>query len=115
MIDVHGHITHPELFKRYPMPPALADIEGMIEQKSAVGIELTSSAARSGFGTMMRVPGLDNYAQPLDQLKSFHDWLAETVVKHTPRLAAYAYLDPFGGDEVLEQTARRSATAASSD
>jgi aminocarboxymuconate-semialdehyde decarboxylase len=105
IVDVHGHITHPELFKRYPMPPALADIEGMLDRKSAVGIGLTVVGSPVGFGTMMRVPGLDNYAQPLDQLKSFHDWLAETVREYSPRLAAYAYVDPFGGPEMLEQTA----------
>jgi aminocarboxymuconate-semialdehyde decarboxylase len=106
IVDVHGHITHPELFKRYPMPPALADIEGMLDRKSAAGIELTVVGSPVGFGTMMRVPGLDNYAQPLDQLKSFHDWLAETVREHAPRLAAYAYTNPFGGEELLEQTAQ---------
>jgi predicted TIM-barrel fold metal-dependent hydrolase len=105
IVDVHGHITHPELFKRYPMPPALADIEGMLDRKTAVGIGLTVVGSPVGFGTMMRVPGLDNYAQPLDQLKSFHDWLAETVREHAPRLAAYAYVNPFGGPEMLEQTA----------
>src|SRR5438034_7257582 len=105
IIDVHGHITPPELLKKYPMPPALGDIEGMIEQKARVGIDLTIVGSPVGFGTMSRVPGLDNYAQPLDQLKSFHEWLAETVVKHRPRLAAYAYTNPFGGDEMLAQTA----------
>jgi aminocarboxymuconate-semialdehyde decarboxylase len=103
-IDVHGHITHPELFKRFPMPPALADIEGMLDRKAEVGIELTIVGSPVGFGTMMPVPGLDNYAQPLDQLKSFHEWLAETVRRHAGRLAAYAYTNPFGGDEMLAET-----------
>ena len=104
-IDVHGHITHPELFKLYPMPPALADIEGMLDRKSQAGIELTIVGSPVGFGTMSK-RGHDNYAQPLDRLKSFHDWLAETVQKYAPRLAAYAYTNPFGGDELLEQTAQ---------
>ena len=82
IIDVHGHVTHPELFKRFPMPPALADIEGMLEQKAAHGVELTIVGSPVGFGTMMPVPGLDNYAQPLDRLKSFHEWLADTVAAH---------------------------------
>ena len=69
IVDVHGHVTHPELFKRFPMPPALADIEGMLEQKAQLGIELTIVGSPVGFGTMMPVPGLDNYAQPIDQLK----------------------------------------------
>ena len=106
IVDVHGHITHPELFKKYPMPPALADIEGMLDRKSEAGIGLTVVGSPVGFGTMTRMPGLDNYAQPLDQLKSFHEWLAETVAKHSPRLAAYAYTNPLGGDELLEQTAQ---------
>jgi aminocarboxymuconate-semialdehyde decarboxylase len=105
IVDVHGHITHPELFKRYPMPPALADIEGMLDRKTAAGIGLTIVGSPVGFGTMTRMPGHDNYAQPLDQLKSFHEWLAQTVAEHAPRLAAYAYTNPFGGDEMLEQTA----------
>jgi aminocarboxymuconate-semialdehyde decarboxylase len=87
------------------MPPALADIEGMLEQKAKFGIELTIVGSPVGFGTMVPVPGLDNYAQPLDRLRSFHDWLAETVREHEGRLAAYAYTNPFGGDEELAQTA----------
>lgn len=106
IIDVHGHVTHPELFKRFPMPPALADIEGMLEQKAAHGVELTIVGSPVGFGTMMPVPGLDNYDQPLDRLKSFHAWLADTVEGHAGRLAAYAYTNPFGGTELLEETAR---------
>src|SRR5918992_359267 len=105
IIDVHGHVTHPELFKRFPMPPALADIDGMLEHKAEHGIELTIVGSPVGFGTMVPVPGLDNYAQPLDQLKSFHDWLGETVQGHAGRLAAYVYTNPLGGPELLDQTA----------
>lgn len=106
IVDVHGHVTHPELFERFPMPPALADIDGMLEKKAELGIELTIVGSPVGFGTMMPVPGLDNYAQPLDRLRSFHEWLAETVAAHPGRLAAYAYTNPFGGKELLEETAR---------
>lgn len=106
IVDVHGHVTHPELFKRFPMPPALADIEGMLEQKAEAGIGLTIVGSPVGFGTMMPVPGLDNYAQPLDQLRSFHDWLGATVEAHAGRLAAYAYTNPFGEPELLEEAAR---------
>jgi aminocarboxymuconate-semialdehyde decarboxylase len=105
IIDVHGHITHPELFKRYPMPPALADIEGMLDRKSQAGIDLTIVGSPVGFGTMSK-RGHDNYAQSADELESFHEWLAETVRKHAPRLAAYAYTNPFGDEKLLEQTAR---------
>ncbi len=105
IIDIHGHITHPELFKRYPMPPALADIEGMLDRKSQAGIGLTIVGSPVGFGTMSK-RGHDNYAQSADELKSFHEWLAETVRKHAPRLAAYAYTNPFGDDRLLDQTAQ---------
>ena len=105
IVDVHGHITHPELFKRYPMPPALADIEGMLDRKSEAGIGVTIVGSPVGFGTMSK-RGHDNYAQSADELKSFHEWLAETVRKHAPRLAAYAYTNPFGDAALLDQTAQ---------
>jgi aminocarboxymuconate-semialdehyde decarboxylase len=104
IIDVHGHITHPELLRRYPMPATLGDIEGMLDRKSEAGIDLTIVGSPVGFGTMSK-RGHDNYAQPIDELKAFHEWLADTVDKHAPRLAAYAYTNPFGSDEILELTA----------
>ena len=105
VVDVHGHVTHPDLFKMLPMPASLADIDGMIASKAEAGIDMTIVGSPVGFGTMVPIPGQDNYAQPLDRLKSFHEWLAETVAAHGDSLRAYAYLNPFGGDEELEQTA----------
>ena len=105
IIDVHGHVTHPELFKRFPMPPALLDIEGMLERKAALGIELTIVGSPVGYGTMTPVPGFDAFEQPLDQLKSFHEWLAETVREHSPSPPTPS-ANPFGGDELLAQTAQ---------
>jgi aminocarboxymuconate-semialdehyde decarboxylase len=105
IIDIHGHITSPKLFQRFPMPPALADIEGMIRQKLEAGIELTIVGSPVGEGTMMKVAGLDNYAQPADQLKSFHDWLASECQKHAPHLKGYVYTNPFD-ESLLDQTAK---------
>ena len=105
IVDAHGHITHPELLKRYPMPPVLGDIEGMLDRKSEAGIDVTVVGSPVGFGTMSK-RGHDNYAQPMDELKEFHDWLAETVRKYSPRLAAYAYTNPFGSEELLDYTAQ---------
>jgi aminocarboxymuconate-semialdehyde decarboxylase len=105
IIDIHGHITSPALFKRFPMPPSLADIDGMIERKAQLGIDLTIIGSPVGEGTMMKVPGLNNYDQTPEQLRSFHDFLAETVAKHPQRLRAYAYTNPFGGEKLLTQTA----------
>ncbi len=106
IIDIHGHITPPELFKRLPMPPSLADIDGMIEQKARAGIGLTIVGSPVGVGTMARVPGMANSRQTPDELRRFHDWLAETVAKHPDRLRAYAYADAFGDDAALQETAR---------
>ncbi|HEY7430353.1 MAG TPA: amidohydrolase family protein [Streptosporangiaceae bacterium] len=105
IVDVHGHITSPALFGRFPMPPSLMDIEGMIEQKAAAGISLTIVGSPVGAGTMVRVPGLDNYRQPGDQLRQFHDWIAEQVRHWPASLRAYAYVNPFGGDKALAAAA----------
>lgn len=105
IVDIHGHVTHPELFKLLPMPPALADIEGMLEQKAEAGIDTTIVGSPVGWGTMVPVPGLDPFDQPLDRLKSFHEWLSELVAAHPGRLAAYAYTNPFGDEQLLAQTA----------
>ena len=101
IVDIHGHITSPKVFAKFPMPPSLADIDGMIAEKSRVGIDLTIVGSPVGEGTMMKVPGLDNYEQTPEQLRGYHDWLAETVAKHAPHLKAYAYTNPFGGDAML--------------
>jgi aminocarboxymuconate-semialdehyde decarboxylase len=100
-IDVHGHITSPELFKRFPMPPALADVEGMIEARAEAGITTTIVGSPVGAGTMVPVPGLDNYAQPADRLDAFHEWLARTVDEHRPYLRGYVYVNPLGGEQEL--------------
>lgn len=107
-IDVHGHVTSPELFKRFPMPPALADIDGMIERKAALGITMTIVGSPVGAGTMVPVPGLDNYDQPADKLEAFHEWVAETVRSHGGHLRGYVYVNPFD-DDALDRTAKRLA------
>ncbi|MBA2559652.1 MAG: amidohydrolase [Propionibacteriales bacterium] len=109
IIDIHGHITHPELLRRYPMPPSLGDIEGMLDRKSAAGIALTIVGSPVGFGTMTRLPGVDNYSQSDDQLAAFHEWLAETVRAHEGRLRAYVYCDPFSGERGVEAARQRLA------
>jgi predicted TIM-barrel fold metal-dependent hydrolase len=110
-VDIHGHVTSPELFKRFPMPPSLADIDGMIEAKAALGITMTVVGSPVGAGTMVPVPGLDNYEQPADALEAFHEWLAETVRAHPHHLRAYAYVNPYGGDDQLDQAAKRLSQA----
>jgi predicted TIM-barrel fold metal-dependent hydrolase len=105
-IDVHGHITSPRLFERYPMPASLGDIDGMIESKLAVGIDLTIVGSPVGAGTMVPMPGLDNYAQPASELEAFHEWAAETVRAHSDHLRGYVYVNPLGGADSLDGAAR---------
>ncbi|WP_016905299.1 amidohydrolase family protein [Streptomyces xiaopingdaonensis] len=106
-IDVHGHLTSPELFRRYPMPPSLADVEGMLEAKAAAGITTTVVGSPVGAGTMVKTPGVDNYRQPAGDLERFHDWLGEQVRAHPGSLRAYAYVNPLGGDAEWERAAKR--------
>jgi aminocarboxymuconate-semialdehyde decarboxylase len=105
VVDVHGHVAYPALGERYPLPPALLDIDGVIEQKAAAGIDLTIVGSPTGSETFMAVPGVDPFAQPLDELRRHHAWLAEIVAEHPGRLAAYAWVNPFGGDEMLAAVA----------
>ena len=105
-IDVHGHVTSPELFKRFPMPPSLADVHGMIEQKAALGIDITIVGSPVGAGTMVPVPGLDNYAQSAGELDSFHEWIAETVRANSGHLRGYVYVNPLAEDDSLDRAAK---------
>lgn len=106
-IDVHGHVTSPELFKKFPMPASLADIDGMVERKAELGITMTVVGSPVGAGTMVPVPGMDNYDQPADKLEEFHDWVAETVRTRPGRLKGYVYLNPLEGGATVERAADR--------
>jgi predicted TIM-barrel fold metal-dependent hydrolase len=99
-IDVHGHVTPPELLKKFPMPPSLGDIDGMVERKAALGITTTVVGSPVGYGTMLPVPGNDNYAQAADDLARFHEWVGETVREKAGALTGYVYANPFSADDV---------------
>ncbi|HEY0454043.1 amidohydrolase family protein [Actinophytocola sp.] len=104
-IDVHGHVTPPELLKRFPMPPSLGDIDGMVERKAALGITTTVVGSPVGAGTMLPVPGIDNYAQSADSLASFHEWVAETVRERPGVLIGYVYVNPLEGGASVARAA----------
>ena len=104
-IDVHGHVTPPELLKRFPMPPSLGDIDGMVARKEALGITTTVVGSPVGAGTMLPIPGIDNYAQSADSLASFHEWVAETVRARDGALAGYVYLNPLEGSASVARAA----------
>lgn len=99
-IDVHGHVTPPELLKKFPMPPILGDVDGMIARKAELGITTTVVGSPVGYGTMLPVPGMDNYAQSPDSLARFHEWVAETVRAKAGALTGYVYANPFAADDV---------------
>jgi aminocarboxymuconate-semialdehyde decarboxylase len=84
------------------MPPSLTDAEAMVTEKAAHGIDLTLIGSPVGGGAMLRVPGVDNYAQSRDQLRAFHDELAEMISRFPQALRGLVYVDPLGGDDLLE-------------
>lgn len=98
--DVHGHVTPPELLKKFPMPPVLGDVDGMIERKAALGITTTVVGSPVGYGTMLPVPGNDNYAQSPGDLARFHEWVAGTVRDKAGALTGYVYANPFSAGDV---------------
>ncbi|MFF4121712.1 amidohydrolase family protein [Streptomyces sp. NPDC001714] len=102
IIDIHGHLSPPEAAERFPMPPSLTDVDGMLAARAEAGIDLTIIGSPVGAGAMARVPGVDNYAQPRDRLRSFHAWMSGLIARFPDRLRGYVYANPFGDDDHLE-------------
>jgi aminocarboxymuconate-semialdehyde decarboxylase len=74
----------------------------MLAAREKAGIEMTFIGSPVGAGAMMRVPGVDNYAQPVDRLKAFHAWMSGLIRTYPDRLRGYVYANPFGDDEHLQ-------------
>ncbi|WP_406385858.1 amidohydrolase family protein [Streptomyces sp. NBC_01618] len=102
IIDIHGHLSPPEAARRFPMPPSLTDVDGMLAARAQAGIDLTIIGSPVGAGAMARVPGVDNYAQPRDRLRSFHAWMSGLISSFPDQLRGYVYANPFGDDDHLE-------------
>ncbi|MBL1106498.1 amidohydrolase family protein [Streptomyces sp. 5-8] len=102
IIDIHGHLSPPEAAARFPMPPSLTDVDGMLAARAEAGIDLTIIGSPVGAGAMARVPGVDNYAQPRDRLRGFHAWMSGLIRKFPDQLRGYVYANPFGDDDHLE-------------
>ncbi|MCL3997685.1 amidohydrolase family protein [Streptomyces lavenduligriseus] len=102
IIDIHGHLSPPEAAERFPMPPALTDVDGMLAARAEAGIDLTIIGSPVGAGAMARVPGVDNYAQPRDRLRAFHAWMSGLIRRFPDQLRGYVYANPFGDDDHLE-------------
>jgi aminocarboxymuconate-semialdehyde decarboxylase len=112
IIDIHGHIVPADLIKKFPIPPSLADVEGMIEAKARLGIGLTIVGNPTGGGSsMIRLRWPASFLQYIGsrgRIAAFHDWLGETVAKHPGRLKAYHFANPFDSDRQLAETQRRA-------
>lgn len=102
IIDIHGHLSPPEAARRFPMPPSLTDVDGMLAARAQAGIDLTIIGSPVGAGAMARVPGVDNYKQPRDRLRGFHDWMSGLISSFPDQLRGYVYANPFGDDDHLE-------------
>ncbi|MFF8843922.1 amidohydrolase family protein [Streptomyces sp. NPDC015127] len=102
IIDIHGHLSPPEAARRFPMPPSLTDVDGMLAARAQAGIDLTIIGSPVGAGAMARVPGVDNYKQPRDRLRGFHSWMSELIRSFPDQLRGYVYANPFGDDDHLE-------------
>ncbi|WP_279632550.1 amidohydrolase family protein [Streptomyces sp. Tu 2975] len=102
IIDIHGHLSPPEAARRFPMPPSLTDVDGMLAARAEAGINLTIIGSPVGAGAMARVPGVDNYKQPRDRLRGFHAWMSGLIAKFPDQLRGYVYANPFGDDDHLE-------------
>ncbi|MFI0808950.1 amidohydrolase family protein [Streptomyces echinatus] len=102
IIDIHGHLSPPEAAERFPMPPSLTDVDGMLAARAEAGIDLTIIGSPVGAGAMARVPGVDNYAQPRDRLRGFHAWMSGLIRTFPDQLRGYVYANPFGDDDHLE-------------
>ncbi|UYQ65885.1 amidohydrolase family protein [Streptomyces peucetius] len=102
IIDIHGHLSPPEAARRFPMPPSLTDVDGMLAARAQAGIDLTIIGSPVGAGAMARVPGVDNYKQPRDRLRGFHAWMSGLIASFPDQLRGYVYANPFGDDDHLE-------------
>lgn len=102
IIDIHGHLSPPEAARRFPMPPSLTDVDGMLAARAQAGIDLTIIGSPVGAGAMARVPGVDNYKQPRDRLRGFHTWMSGLISSFPDQLRGYVYANPFGDDDHLE-------------
>ena len=95
VIDCHAHLA-PKSWLHPKSPPAIFNIEGLIEEQQRGGVDLTV------FGNnWIRTPdGVD----PLGVVKEFNEFAAEVTAKHPKHLLGLASSIPFGGDEVLKET-----------
>ena len=97
VIDCHSHLV-PKSWFHPKSPPAIFNIEGLLEEQDKSGVDLTV------FGNnWIRTPsGVDS----LEIVKQFNEFAAEATSKYPGRLLGLASSVPFGDDRMLRETER---------
>jgi predicted TIM-barrel fold metal-dependent hydrolase len=97
VIDCHSHLV-PKSWHHPKSPPAIFDIEGLLEEQDKAGVNLTV------FGNnWIRTPsGRDSF----DIVKEFNEFAAEATAQYSGRLLGLASAVPFGDERMLKETER---------
>jgi predicted TIM-barrel fold metal-dependent hydrolase len=97
VIDCHSHLV-PKSWYHAKSPPAIFNIEGLLEEQDKAGVDLTVF----GNNWIRTPPGRDS----LDIVKEFNEFAAETTNNNPGRLLGLASSVPFGDDRMLKETER---------
>lgn len=96
-IDFHAHLAAGDPSKEPPFLRAMFDPEGYLERQAAVGVDLTVlSNALMG----------DTPGDELTEARTQHEFLAGLVDSHPDRFVALAGVNPWGGQQWLDEAER---------
>ena len=97
IIDAHAHLV-PQSWFNPNSPAAIFNIDGVLEQQDAAGVDMTL------FGNnWIRTPA---DRTPLDIVVEFNEFAAKTTQKHPNRLQGLACTVPFGDQRYLKEVER---------
>ena len=97
IIDCHAHLA-PKRWFHPKSPPAIFNIDQLLEQQEKAQVDLTV------FGNnWIRTP---TDSDPLDIVKEFNEFAADTTAKQPKHLLGLASSMPFGDDQILKETER---------
>jgi aminocarboxymuconate-semialdehyde decarboxylase len=96
-IDFHAHLAREDP-DAPPFMRSLFDVEGYLERQEEAGVELTVLS--------YALVDLGGGPEELDEARREHEFLGRLLQEHPGRFAAFAGLDPFGGDPWLEEAER---------
>ncbi|MEA2362461.1 MAG: hypothetical protein QOD71_1606 [Thermoleophilaceae bacterium] len=96
-IDFHAHLAREDP-DAPPFMRSLFDVEGYLERQEEANVELTVLS--------YALVDMSGAPEELDEAKREHEFLGQLVQDHPGRFAAFAGLDPFGGQPWLEEAER---------